>query len=51
MDQEFTNLVNQVVKSEMSVEILFEALRTMQQSHSYTSPKLALQIGISEWDK
>jgi hypothetical protein len=50
MDQEFAQLVKRTFKSGMEVEIIFEALATMQ-SHPYASPKLALQIGLNEWDK
>ena len=51
MDQEFTELVNHVIKSDMCVEIIYEAIKTAQE-HPYTSsPKLALQIAISDWEK
>ena len=50
MDTEFAELVEMVFESDLRVEILFEALKTMQE-HSYDSPKLALQVGINEWDK
>jgi hypothetical protein len=50
MDTEFAELVEMVFESDLRVEILFEALKTMQE-HSYASPKLALQVGINEWDK
>ncbi len=50
MDQEFTSLVEMIASDEMRVEILFEALQTMQE-HPYSTPKLALQIGIQEWAK
>jgi hypothetical protein len=45
MDTEFAELVEMVFESDLRVEILFEALKTMQE-HSYASPKLALQVGI-----
>ena len=44
------NLVKMAYESEMRVEIIFEALKTMQ-LHPHASPKLALEIGLSEWDK
>ena len=50
MDREFVNLVEMVFESEMRVEIIFEALKTIQE-HPHASPKLALEIGINEWDK
>lgn len=50
MDNGFAKLVERATKSEMSVEIIFEALKTIQE-HPYSSPKLALEIGLSEWDK
>ena len=50
MDTEFANLVEIAFESEMRVEIIFEALRTIQ-DHPHASPKLALEVGINEWDK
>ena len=50
MDQEFADLVEMIFESDMRVEIIFEALQTMQ-NHPQASPKLALQVGMSEWDK
>jgi hypothetical protein len=50
MDQEFAQLVKRVFDSGMEVEVIFEALATMQ-SHPHASPKLALQVGLNEWDK
>ena len=50
MDQEFAQLVKRTFESGMEVEVLFEALATMQ-LHPHASPKLALQIGLNEWDK
>ena len=50
MDTEFAELVEMVFESDLRVEILFEALKTMQE-HSYASPKLALEIGLNEWAK
>jgi len=50
MDNEFARLVEYAFESEMRVEIIFEALRTIQ-DHPHASPKLALEIGLSEWDK
>ena len=50
MDEEFARVVEMAFESDMRVEIIFDALKTMQE-HPYSSPKLALQIGLSEWDK
>ena len=50
MDTEFADLVEMIFESDLRVEIIFEALQTMQ-NHPQASPKLALQVGISEWDK
>jgi len=50
MDNEFANLVEIAFESDMRVEIIFEALKTIQE-HPHASPKLALEIGLSEWDK
>jgi len=50
MDQEFANLEEMVFESEMRVEIIFEALKTIQE-HPHASPKLALEVAINEWDK
>ena len=50
MDQEFADLVEMTFESGLPVEIIYEALKTMQE-HPHASPKLALQVGISERDK
>jgi len=50
MDNEFANLVEMAFESEMRVEIIFEALKTIQE-HPHASPKLALEVAINEWDK
>ena len=50
MDQEFMDLVEMTFESDLRVEIIFEALKTMQE-HPMASPKLALEIGMREWDK
>ena len=50
MDQEFMDLVEMAFESDLRVEIIFEALKTMQE-HPMASPKLALEIGMREWDK
>jgi hypothetical protein len=50
MDQEFARVVEMVFESNMRVEVIFEALKTIQE-HPYSSPKLALEIGLNEWDK
>ena len=49
MDAEFISLVEMIANDDMRVEIIFEALKTMQE-HPIASPKLALEIGIREWD-
>ena len=49
MDQEFVDLVEMTFESDLRVEIIFEALQTMQ-NHPQASPKLALEIGMREWD-
>ena len=49
MDQEFARIVEMVFESDMRVEIIFEALKTMQE-HPHASPKLALEIAMREWD-
>ena len=50
MDQEFVSLVEMIANDDMRVEIIFEALKTMQ-LHPHASPQLALQIGLNEWAK
>ena len=50
MDQEFAQLVKRAFDSGMEVEVIFEALNTMRE-HPMASPKLALQVGLNEWDK
>ena len=50
LDNEFTNLVEMAFESEMRVEIIFEALKTIQE-HPHATPKLALEVAINEWDK
>ena len=50
MDQDFADLVEMITNDDMRVEILFEALKTMQ-LHPHASPQLALQIGLNEWAK
>ena len=50
MDVEFVSLVEMIANDDMRVEIIFEALKTMQE-HPYSTPKLALQVGIQEWAK
>ena len=49
IDQEFVDLVEMTFESDLRVEIIFEALQTMQ-NHPQASPKLALEIGMREWD-
>jgi hypothetical protein len=50
MDQEFARVVEMAFESEMRVEIIFEALKTIQEQPHF-SPRLALELGILEWDK
>ena len=50
MDQEFVDLVEMIANDDMRVEIIFEALKTIQE-HPHASPKLALEIGLQEWAK
>lgn len=50
MDSEFIELVKKTVKSDLAVEIIFDALKEMQEFPDTTSPKLALQIAIHDWD-
>lgn len=50
IDEEFARVVEMVFESDMRVEIIFEALKTMQE-HPYSSPRLALEIAIEGWDK
>ena len=50
MDNEFADLVEMAFESDLRVEIIFEALKTIQE-HPHAPPKLALEIGIREWDK
>jgi hypothetical protein len=50
MDSEFVDLVNMAFESDLRVEIIYEAIKTAQE-HPYTSsPKLALEIAMREWD-
>jgi hypothetical protein len=49
MDNEFADLVEMAFESDLRVEIIFEALKTIQE-HPHASPKLALEIGMREWD-
>jgi len=46
---EFCELVQRIEDSGLSVEIIAEALTTMQ-LHPQASPLLCLQIGAAEWD-
>jgi len=50
MDQEFARIVEMAFESDMRVEIIFEALKMMQEQPHF-SPRLALECGILEWDK
>jgi len=49
IDQEFVDLVEMTFESSLPVEIIYEALKTMQE-HPHASPKLALEIAMREWD-
>jgi len=51
MDSEFVQLVQTVLKSELAVEIIYDALKEMKNFSDSTSPKLALQIAIQDWEK
>jgi hypothetical protein len=50
MDQEFARIVEMAFESDMRVEIIFEALKMMQEQPHF-SPRLALECGLLEWDK
>jgi len=50
MDQEFARVVEMAFESDMRVEIIFEALKMMQEQPHF-SPRLALECGLLEWDK
>ena len=50
MDQEFARIVEMAFESDMRVEIIFEALKFMQEQ-PHCSPRLALECGLLEWDK
>ena len=51
MDQEFTDLVKHIMKSELCVEIIYDAIRNAQDFPDSYSPKLALQLAVADWDK
>ena len=51
MDQEFIDLVEMAFESDLRVEIIFKALRTIQEFPDTFSPKLALEVAIRDWDK
>ena len=50
IDEEFARIVEMAFESDMRVEIIFEALKMMQEQPHF-SPRLALECGILEWDK
>ncbi len=50
MDEEFVRVVEMAFESDMRVEIIFEALKFMQEQ-PHCSPRLALEYGLLEWDK
>ena len=50
MDQEFARVVEMAFESDMRVEIIFEALKMIQEQPHF-SPRLALECGIMEWDR
>jgi len=47
MDQEFARIVEMAFESDMRVEIIFEALKMMQEQPHF-SPRLALECGLLE---
>ena len=50
IDNEFVNLVEIAFESDRRVEIIFNALKMMQEQPHF-SPRLALECGIMEWDR
>lgn len=50
MNREFAELVEMIANDDMRVEIIFEALKSMQE-HPHASPRLALELGLDEWAK
>ena len=50
IDEEFVRIVEMAFESDMRVEIIFEALKFMQEQ-PHCSPRLALEYGIMEWDR
>jgi len=50
LDQEFVDLVNMVFDSDLRAEIIYEAIKTAQEHPYSSSPKLALEIAIRDWD-
>ncbi len=50
IDEEFARIVEMAFESDMRVEIIFEALKFMQEQ-PHCSPRLALEYGLLEWDK
>jgi len=50
IDEEFTDLVEMIFESDMRVEIIFDALRIINET-AHVDPKLALEIAIEGWDK
>ena len=50
MDREFVELIEMICNDDMRVEVLYEALKTMQ-DHSYASPKLALSNWYARMDE
>ena len=50
IDEEFARIVEMAFESDRRVEIIFEALKMMQEQPHF-SPRLALECGLLEWDK
>ena len=50
MEDGFADLVEMIFESDMRVEIIFDALRIINEN-AHVDPKLALEIAIEGWDK
>ena len=48
IDEEFTDLVEMIFESDLRVEIIFDALRIINEN-AHVDPKLALEIEIEGW--
>lgn len=51
MDSEFVDLVNMTFESDLRVEIIYEAIKIIQEQPDSISPKDALYFALREWDK